>query len=159
MSCRAPTRPGARRADDREDLVPAVPTLLIVEDDPHYATVLRDLARSRGFQVLVAHRGAEALRLVREYKPTAVSLDIFLPDMLGWTVLARLKQDSETRHIPVQILTVEEERHHSIERGAFSYLAKPATSESIEEALERIKRSRSRAPSACWWSRTTPSSA
>jgi CheY-like chemotaxis protein/signal transduction histidine kinase len=139
MSLPTPPPPEEHVLDDREDLVAGAPSLLIVEDDPHYATVLRDLARSRGFQVLVAHRGAEALRLVREYKPTAVSLDIFLPDMLGWTVLARLKQDSETRHIPVQILTVEEERHHSIERGAFSYLAKPATSESIEEALERIK--------------------
>jgi CheY-like chemotaxis protein/signal transduction histidine kinase len=139
MSLPPPQAPEEHVADDREDLVAGAPSLLIVEDDPHYATVLRDLARSRGFQVLVAHRGAEALRLVREYKPTAVSLDIFLPDMLGWTVLARLKQDSETRHIPVQVLTVEEERHHSIERGAFSYLAKPATSESIEEALERIK--------------------
>jgi CheY-like chemotaxis protein/signal transduction histidine kinase len=139
MSLPPPPAPEEHVEDDREDLVAGAPSLLIVEDDPHYATVLRDLARARGFQVLVAHRGAEALRLVREYKPSAVSLDIFLPDMLGWTVLARLKQDSETRHIPVQILTVEEERHHSIERGAFSYLAKPATSESIEEALERIK--------------------
>ncbi|HVQ24641.1 MAG TPA: response regulator, partial [Planctomycetota bacterium] len=139
MSLPPPPVPEEHVEDDREDLVAGAPSLLIVEDDPHYATVLRDLAHARGFQVLVAHRGAEALRLVREYKPTAVSLDIFLPDMLGWTVLARLKQDSETRHIPVQILTVEEERHHSIERGAFSYLAKPATSESIEEALERIK--------------------
>jgi CheY-like chemotaxis protein len=59
--------------------------------------------------------------------------------MLGWTVLARLKQDSSTRHIPVQIVTVEEERHHSIERGAFSYLAKPASTESIDAALQRIK--------------------
>jgi CheY-like chemotaxis protein len=111
----------------------------VVEDDARYATVLRDHARSRGFKVLVANRGADALRLVRDYKPTAISLDIFLPDMLGWTVLARLKQDSSTRHIPVQIVTVEEERHHSIERGAFSYLAKPATSESISAALQRIK--------------------
>jgi CheY-like chemotaxis protein len=125
--------------DDRAELVPGEPSLLVVEDDPRYATVLRDQARSRGFKVLVANRGAEALRLVREYKPTAISLDIFLPDMLGWTVLARLKQDSATRHIPVQIVTVEEERHHSIERGAFSYLAKPATTESIDAALQRIK--------------------
>jgi CheY-like chemotaxis protein len=87
----------------------------------------------------VANRGSEALRLVREYKPSAISLDIFLPDMLGWTVLARLKQDSTTRHIPVQIVTIEEERHHSIERGAFSYLAKPATTETIAAALDRIK--------------------
>ena len=70
--------------------------------------------------------------LAREYQPSAISLDIFLPDMLGWTVLARLKQDSDTRHIPVQIVTIEEERHHSIERGAFSYLAKPATTETID---------------------------
>jgi HAMP domain-containing protein/CheY-like chemotaxis protein/signal transduction histidine kinase len=125
--------------DDRALLEPGEPTLLLVEDDPRYATVLRDLARSQGFRVLVANTGAEALRLVREYKPTAISLDIFLPDMLGWTVLARLKQDSATRHIPVQIVTVEEERHHSIERGAFSYLAKPATTETIGAALQRIK--------------------
>ncbi|BDU18440.1 HAMP domain-containing protein [Lysobacter auxotrophicus] len=125
--------------DDRHTLMPDVPTLLIVEDDAHYASVLRDLARSRGFQVLHANRGDEALRLVREYKPTAITLDIFLPDMLGWTVLARLKQDASTRHIPVQIVTVEESRHHSIERGAFSYLAKPSTSETIGQALERIK--------------------
>nr|MBA3486982.1 response regulator [Lysobacter sp.] len=107
--------------------------------DQRYATVLRDLARSQGLQVLVAHRGADALRLVREYKVTAISLDVFLPDMLGWTVLARLKQDSTTRHIPVQIITVEEERYHSIERGAFAYLAKPADTDSIGAALQRIK--------------------
>src|SRR5690606_33721224 len=87
-------------ADDRADIDPGEPILLVVEDDARYATVLRDLARSRGFKVLVAARGADALRLVREYKPSAISLDIFLPDMLGWTVLARLKQDSSTRHIP-----------------------------------------------------------
>ncbi|MDQ3618236.1 MAG: HAMP domain-containing protein, partial [Pseudomonadota bacterium] len=125
--------------DDRGMLSPGDPVLLLVEDDPRYATVLRDLARSQGFRVLVAHTGADALRLVRDYKPTAISLDIFLPDMLGWTVLARLKQDSSTRHIPVQIVTIEEERQQSIERGAFAYLAKPATTQSIDAALQRIK--------------------
>ncbi len=125
-------------ADDRHDLAPDEPSLLVVEDDPHYATVLRDHARSCGFKVLVANRGSEALRLVRDYKPSAISLDIILPDMLGWTVLARLKQDSTTRHIPVQIVTVEEERHQGIERGAFAYLGKPGSSESIDAAMERI---------------------
>src|SRR5690606_20562197 len=66
--------------------------------------------------------------------------DIFLPDVLGWTVLARLKQDPATRHIPVQIVTIEEERQHGLERGAYAFLAKPATTEGIEEALQRIKR-------------------
>jgi DNA-binding response OmpR family regulator len=82
--------------------------LLIVEDDPHYARVLCDLSRDKGFKVLVALRGAEALALAREFRPTAVSLDVFLPDMLGWTVLNHLKQDPATRHIPVQMLTLDE---------------------------------------------------
>ena len=125
--------------DDRDILVEGEPVLLLVEDDPRYATVLRDMARLQGFRVLIANRGSEALRLVREYNPSAISLDIFLPDMLGWTVLARLKQDSATRHIPVQIVTIEEARHHSIERGAFAYLAKPADPGSIGAALQRIK--------------------
>ena len=125
--------------DDRAILVPGELSLLIVEDDVHYACVLRDLARKSGFRALVARRGSDALRLANDYHPTAITLDIFLPDMLGWTVLARLKQTPETRHIPVQIVTVEEDRHRSMERGAFSYLAKPATTETIEAALERIK--------------------
>jgi CheY-like chemotaxis protein len=126
-------------SDDRARLDPDKPTLMVIEDDPVYAEILRDLARASGFQVIAANRGAEALRLVHEFPINAITLDIFLPDMLGWTVLARLKQDSATRHIPVQIVTIEEERHHSIERGAFSYLAKPSTPESIEHALERIR--------------------
>src|SRR5258707_1534345 len=76
--------------DDRDNLQPDDAILLIVEDDPHYARVLRDLSRDKGFKVLVAQRGAEALVLAREYHPTAVSLDVFLPDMLGWTVLNHL---------------------------------------------------------------------
>ena len=135
----AERKPAEDIADDRAELTPGDPSLLVVEDDARYAAVLRDHARSLGFKVLVASRGADALRLVREYRPSAVTLDIFLPDMLGWTVLGRLKQDPATRHIPVQVVTVEEERHHSIERGAFSYLAKPADNESIAAALQRIK--------------------
>ena len=79
--------------DDRDDLQPGDSTLLIVEDDIHYARILADLARSKGFKVLVATRGAEGLALAREFHPTAVSLDVFLPDMLGWTVLNHLKQE------------------------------------------------------------------
>jgi CheY-like chemotaxis protein len=102
--------------------------------------VLLSLARSRGFKGVVAMRGSDALRLAREVRPSAISLDIFLPDMLGWTVLARLKQDPLTRHIPVQIVTIEEERQHGMERGAFSFVPKPTTTEDIEAALDRIKR-------------------
>ena len=81
----------ARIEDDRANLEPGDNVLLIVEDDPHYARVLCDLSRDKGFKVLIANTGAEALSLAREYHPTAVSLDVFLPDMLGWTVLNHLK--------------------------------------------------------------------
>src|SRR5262249_46579516 len=66
-------------------------------------------------------------------------LDVFLPDMLGWTVLNNLKLDPTTRHIPVQMLSVEEERQHGLSHGAFSYLVKPATTEDLELAFERIR--------------------
>ncbi len=125
--------------DDRENLQPDDAILLIVEDDPHYARVLCDLSRDRGFKVLVAMRGAEALALAREFHPTAVSLDVFLPDMLGWTVLNHLKQDPATRHIPVQMLTLDEDRHHGLARGAFAFVSKPTTPEGLESALNRIK--------------------
>ncbi len=125
--------------DDRDNLQPDDAILLIVEDDPHYARVLCDLSRDKGFKVLVAMRGAEALALAREYHPTAVSLDVFLPDMLGWTVLNHLKQDPATRHIPVQMLTLDEDRHHGLARGAFAFVTKPTTPEGLETALNRIK--------------------
>jgi HAMP domain-containing protein/CheY-like chemotaxis protein/signal transduction histidine kinase len=125
--------------DDRENLQPDDAVLLIVEDDPHYARVLRDLSRDKGFKVLVATRGADALTLAHEYHPTAVSLDVFLPDMLGWTVLNHLKQDPATRHIPVQMLTLDEDRHHGLARGAFAFVTKPTTPEGLVAALARIK--------------------
>ncbi len=125
--------------DDREDISPDELSLLIVEDDPHYAKVLLSLARDRGFKALVAKNGTDALVLARKYRPTAVSLDVFLPDMLGWTVLSQLKRDPNTRHIPVQILTVEEERQYGLERGAFSFMNKPLTTDGLEEAFDRIK--------------------
>src|SRR5262249_47853476 len=93
----------------------------------------------RGFKVLVAMKGAEALALAREYHPTAVSLDVFLPDMLGWTVLNHLKQDPATRHIPVQMLTLDEDRQHGLAQCAFAFVTKPTTTEGLEAALARIK--------------------
>ncbi|HTS54068.1 MAG TPA: HAMP domain-containing protein [Burkholderiales bacterium] len=126
--------------DDRDTISEGQNSLLIVEDDPHYARVLLELARAKGFKGIVAQRGSIGLALARQYLPTAITLDIFLPDMLGWTVLNNLKLDPLTRHIPVQIISLEEERQHGLAHGAFAYLVKPATSDSIEDALERIKR-------------------
>jgi HAMP domain-containing protein/CheY-like chemotaxis protein/signal transduction histidine kinase len=125
--------------DDRMDIQPGDAILLIVEDDPHYARILVDLARDKGFKALLAMRGDDALNLAKQYQPAAVSLDVFLPDMLGWTVLSQLKQNALTRHIPVQIVSLDEDRQHGLARGAFAFVNKPTTREGIEEALSRIK--------------------
>src|SRR6185312_12382248 len=125
--------------DDRLNLEAGDTILLIVEDDPHYARVLIDLARDMSFKVLVAARGAEALELAKQYQPAAVSLDVFLPDMLGWTVLSQLKHNPLTRHIPVQIITLDEDRQHALARGAFSFVNKPTTTEGVAAALAQIK--------------------
>ena len=125
--------------DDRMDVQPGDAILLIVEDDPHYARILVDLARDKGFKALLAMRGDDALNLAKQYQPTAVSLDVFLPDMLGWTVLSQLKQNPLTRHIPVQIVSLDEDRQHGLARGAFAFVNKPTTREGIEAALSRIK--------------------
>ncbi len=134
-----PERPAEHIPDDRFDIQPGDSILLIVEDDPHYARIVRDLARDHGFRVLVAARGVDALDLAQQFQPTAISLDVFLPDMLGWTVLNQLKQNPLTRHIPVQIITLDEDRQHALACGAFSFVNKPSTPEGIAAALERIK--------------------
>jgi HAMP domain-containing protein/signal transduction histidine kinase/DNA-binding response OmpR family regulator len=142
MAAGLPVLPKARDEeipDDRNDIHLGDTSLLIVEDDPHYARVLLGLARDKGFKGIVAQRGAIALTLAREFKPTAISLDVFLPDMLGWTVLNNLKLDPVTRHIPVQIITCEEEQHHGLSHGAFAYLVKPTTTEGIETSFLRLK--------------------
>ena len=143
-----PERAAEQIPDDRLDIVPGDSILLIVEDDPHYARVIMDLARDRGFKVLVAMRGVDALDLAKQFQPTAVSLDVFLPDMLGWTVLSQLKQNPLTRHIPVQIITLDEDRQHALARGAFSFVTKPTTSEGVEAALARIREYAQAAPQA-----------
>jgi HAMP domain-containing protein/CheY-like chemotaxis protein/signal transduction histidine kinase len=135
----ASEHPVEHMEDDRASLQPDDAVLLIVEDDPHYARVLCDLSRDKGFKVVVALRGADALALAREFHPAAISLDVFLPDMLGWTVLNHLKQDPATRHIPVQMLTLDEDRHHGLARGAFAFVTKPTKADELESALTRIK--------------------
>jgi CheY-like chemotaxis protein len=125
--------------DDRMDIQAGDAILLIVEDDPHYARILVDLARDKGFKALLAMRGDDALNLAKQYQPTAVSLDVFLPDMLGWNVLSQLKQNPLTRHIPVQIVSLDEDRQHGLARGAFSFVNKPTSRQGIDDALSRIK--------------------
>ncbi len=136
---RSPERVVDNIADDREQIQPGDRTLLIVEDDPHYARVLVDIARNQDFKVLVATRGGEALDMVKQFDVTAISLDVFLPDAIGWNILANLKQNPKTRHIPVQIVTTDEDRQHGLARGAFSLLTKTVNAGELEDAFSRIR--------------------
>ena len=120
--------------------------------------MLLGLARDRGFKGIVADRGTTALTLARQYLPTAITLDVFLPDMLGWTVLNSLKLDPATRHIPVQILSVEEERQHGLSHGAFSYVVKPGRQRISRPRSTASRRTWRRTRNGCSSSRTTTSS-
>jgi HAMP domain-containing protein/CheY-like chemotaxis protein/signal transduction histidine kinase len=125
--------------DDRESVGPDDRVLLIVEDDRAFAEILLDMARARGFKVLVAGRVESALTLLGRYKVDAVTLDLKLPDRDGWVVLDRLKHDAKTRHIPVHIMSVEDEEKRGLKQGAMAYLHKPVSKEGVEAALTRIK--------------------
>jgi hypothetical protein len=125
--------------DDRASLRPGDEVLLIVEDEPSYARVWVEHAHMRGFKVVVATRGAEAVDLARKYQPAAVTLDLSLPDMVGWAVLLRLKQDRITRHLPVQLLASVDDRRHALTFGAFSCVPKPVTTEEVASSLEIVR--------------------
>jgi HAMP domain-containing protein/CheY-like chemotaxis protein/nitrogen-specific signal transduction histidine kinase len=139
MTARAIERQTDPIPDDRETITDGDLVLLVVEDDPHYARIVADLARELEFKVLIAGRGSEALMLARDFRPAAITLDVFLPDMLGWNVLGQLKQNPETRHIPVQMVTLEEDRQHGLASGAFAFLTKPVEGADLLAALEKMK--------------------
>ena len=123
--------------DDRGRLQPGDLILLIIEDDADFAGVLRDFAREKGFKAIVASTVEGGVALAHHLHPSAITLDLHLPDSDGWVALDRLKHDSETRHIPIHIISADEERERSLRLGAVSYLQKPVTKEVIEQALSQ----------------------
>jgi len=124
--------------DDRGRIEPGERLVLIIEDDPLFAQVVLDLAHEKGFKGLVAARGDVALALARKHKPDAITLDIKLPDQEGWTVLDRLKHDSETSHIPVHVITAYEQQRQPRAFGAFLHLQKPVSREQLADAFDQI---------------------
>ncbi|MEH2411527.1 HAMP domain-containing protein, partial [Nostoc sp.] len=134
-----PTQHSALINDDRTTIERGDRVLLIVEDDVNFARILLNMAQQHGFKVITAQTGTTGLMLAQQFLPSAILLDIRLPEMDGWTVLDRLKHDPNIRHIPVHIMTVEEGRQRSLQLGAIAYLQKPLTSETISEALTKIK--------------------
>ncbi|MFY9622037.1 MAG: HAMP domain-containing protein [Pyrinomonadaceae bacterium] len=124
--------------DDRIDIEEGDRVVLIVEDDANFATILVDLAHQKGFKCLVAQSGNVALALALKYSPAAITLDIRLPDRDGWTILDRLKHDPRTRHIPVHIITVEEQRRRALRQGASTLLKKPVTNGDLAQTFDHI---------------------
>jgi HAMP domain-containing protein/CheY-like chemotaxis protein/signal transduction histidine kinase len=125
--------------DDRETIKQGDRIVLIVEDDISFARILLEMAHEKGFKGLVSTRGETALHLAHRYRPDAITLDIELPDMEGWTVLDRLKHDRITRHIPVHIISADEETSRGLRLGAFAQMQKPVSKEGLDDAFAKIK--------------------
>ncbi|HKP35421.1 MAG TPA: HAMP domain-containing protein [Pyrinomonadaceae bacterium] len=124
--------------DDRMEIEEGDRVVLIVEDDSKFANILVDLAHEKGFKCLVANTGSVALALAHKYSPAAITLDIRLPDRDGWTILDRLKHDPRTRHIPVHIISVEEQRRRALRQGAYTLLQKPVSNGELEKTFDNI---------------------
>jgi CheY-like chemotaxis protein len=127
--------------DDRQQIRPGDNVFLIVEDDAHFARFLMDLAHDREMKAVVAMQGSTAITLAREFRPAAITLDLRLPDMSGWTLLDRLKHDSDTRHIPIHVISAHENSRAGYSLGAMSCLGKPISKDSLDEALAIVQES------------------
>jgi CheY-like chemotaxis protein/CHASE3 domain sensor protein len=136
----AATRSGpAHIEDDRGALQPHLRRILVIEDDLAFAGILRDLAREMNFQCIVTHSASEGLIAASEFRPSAILLDVNLPDYSGLGVLEQLKRNSATRHIPVHITSVADHSHGALELGAVGYALKPVSREQLIEALRRLE--------------------
>jgi signal transduction histidine kinase/CheY-like chemotaxis protein/HAMP domain-containing protein len=121
--------------DDRESVQPGDRVLLIFQSDTRLAGLLLAAARREGFKAIVTTRGADALALVERYDPMLVSLDLDLPDMGGWSTLEQFKRNFATRHIPVQVISTDDDRARGLSCGAFSYLVKPVAADEVQQSL------------------------
>ncbi len=126
-------------ADDRENITKDDQSILIIEDDVHFARILQKQAKTSGFKTLVATRGSEGLSLAEKHLPSAIILDIRLPDIDGIKVLDSLKMDSDTRHIPVHVMSALESSKDAMEKGAIDFTTKPVTPEQLDTAFNNIE--------------------
>ncbi|MCF8368268.1 MAG: response regulator [Bacteroidales bacterium] len=127
--------------DDRKNISKDDKIILIIEDDPNFAQILYDLAHEKDYKCLLAKNGETGLHYADFYKPDAIVLDIGLPGIDGWEVMERLKENPETRHIPVHFMSASDKNIEALKMGAIGYLSKPASVESINEAFNKIETS------------------
>lgn len=113
--------------------------LLVVEDDDTFAAILRDLAREMGFRSLVAGTAQDALALAQQFMPSAIVLDVGLPDQSGLSILDRLKRDVRTRHIPIHIVSADDYSETALSLGAVGYMLKPVQREQLVEVLQKLE--------------------
>ncbi|WP_454714087.1 HAMP domain-containing protein [Caulobacter segnis] len=126
--------------DDRDTVTPEDPTVLIVEDDPRFASILLALARDNGFKGVVTAEGSSVPSLARRFAPEAILLDVGLPDMDGLALLDLLKRTPETRHIPVQVISADDRGGLSLSMGALGFTSKPVEQEAVVSTLDRVRR-------------------
>jgi len=126
-------------ADDRDQVAPGDEVVLIVEDDPRFAAILLSLARDSGFKGVVTAEGAAVPSLSRRFAPQAIMLDLGLPDMDGLALLDLLKRMPETRHIPVHVISADDQRGLGLSIGAFGFTHKPVERELIVSTLQGVK--------------------
>ena len=126
--------------DDRHSLKENDSVVLVIEDDPNFASLLVRQCHETGLKCLVALTGEEGLRLAGEYLPRAIILDLKLPGISGWKVLEVLKEQTETRHIPVHIMSVEDSGFDARRQGAVAVLQKPVSREQLKYAFDDIKK-------------------
>ena len=121
--------------DDRDSIQQGDLVLLIVENDMAFARFLLDAARGKGFKGVVTTMGAGALTLASQHKPSAVTLDMYLPDMAGWRVLDRLKHDPALRHVPVTVISTDDSKDRAYKSGALAFLEKPIRSKEVLDGM------------------------
>jgi signal transduction histidine kinase/CheY-like chemotaxis protein/CHASE3 domain sensor protein len=138
---RAEAGPIVRSIDDDRDTLASDDRriLLVIEDDTTFAAIVRDLSREMGFQSIVAGTAEEALRLAKDYMPSAIVLDVGLPDQSGLAVLDRLKQDVRTRHIPIHVVSAGDHTESAYSLGAVGFANKPVTREQLVEVLQKLE--------------------
>ena len=135
IAAEEPTHLANEVGDDRAFIQPGDQVTLIVENDLGFARFLLDVARAKGFKGLVTSLGAAALALTQDYNPDCILLDIHLPDMQGWRVMERLKNDMATRHIPICIISTDESRDRAMTSGALTFVTKPIQNHEVIDQL------------------------
>lgn len=125
--------------DDRDTIQSGDKSILVIEDDLVFAGILADMVRSRTFSVLVAADGESGIALAERYQPRAIILDVMLPNIDGWGVMRSLKDNPETRHIPVHFVTCLEERQKAMGMGAIGLVTKPVSSSQLDTVFGTLE--------------------